>query len=188
MSKQDHAILFDFWQTLVEDKRERQALVRRQELVEEFLQSRDIAVPKDLGDAFKAGTKRFFEVYHAEQRTATLLERIQWILEYLGLAFAPEEYEYLIDEVARAGLLLNPQPTESIAEVLGQLSRDYRLGIVSDTGFTPGWVLRQHLERHNLLKYFSAISFSDETGFAKPHPKTFQKALEMLAVAPENAP
>ncbi len=187
MSKQDHAILFDFWQTLVEDQRERQALVRRQELVADFLKEKAVPVPENLSEAFIAGNKRFFEIYHAEQRTATLIERLQWIFEYFDFGFAFDEYKHLVDEFARAGMLLNPQPTKNIAEVLEQLSRDFRLGIVSDTGFTPGWVLRQHLQRHELLKYFSAFSFSDETGAGKPHPRTFQTALELLAVAPENA-
>lgn len=187
MSEAKHAILFDFWQTLVEDSRERLALHKRTALVAEFLNQHGIATPDNLGEAFKAGSKRFFEVYHAEQRTATLLERLQWILEYLNLEFAVEEYEHLVDGVARAGLLLNPQPTEHVRDVLAGLSQSYRLGIVSDTGFTPGWVLRQHLERHSMLQYFSALSFSDETGHGKPHPRTFLTALEALRVEPEQA-
>lgn len=187
MSKTKHAILFDFWQTLVEDSRERRALNKRMSLVAEFLNGKGVATPDNLLEAFKAGSERFFEVYHTEQRTATLLERLMWIFEYLEIEASPREYEHLVEKVAQAGLLLNPQPTENVREVLAELSRSYPLGIVSDTGFTPGWVLRQHLERHQMLQLFAAISFSDETGRAKPHPKTFQTALATLEVAPENA-
>lgn len=187
MRPPQQAILFDFWQTLVEDSRERLALNKRMAIVAEFLNQHDVATPDNLIEAFKAGSARFFEVYHDEQRTATLLERLQWIFEFLGLEYSDDELSALVPEVAKAGLLLNPQPTEHLSEVLEELGKNYQLGIVSDTGFTPGWVLREHLERHGLLKHFSTFSFSDETGHGKPHPRTFLTALEALQVAPENA-
>jgi putative hydrolase of the HAD superfamily len=182
-----HAILFDFWQTLVSDSRERRALNKRQVLVAEFLNAKGIETPANLPDAFIAGTERFFQVYTSETRTATLIERLTWIFEYLGYQFSESELAGLVEEVARAGLLLNPQPAEHIREVLSELSQEYLLGIVSDTGFTPGWVLRHHLERHGMLQFFTALSFSDETGRAKPHPKTFLTALEQLETDPANA-
>ena len=182
-----HAILFDLWQTLVRDTRERQAITVRQQLVADFLKTRNITPPENLADAFIAGGKRFFEVYETEQRTATLAERLHWIFQFCGYDFEDAELGDLMNQVAEAGLLLNPEPTPHVKEILRTLSRQYPLGVVSDTGFTPGRVLRKHLERHGLLQYISVFSFSDETGHAKPHPQSFMTVLNQLKVAPENA-
>ncbi len=182
-----HVILFDFWQTLVVDTREREAIVHRHQLVSEFLQNRGIPVPENLTDGFEEARKRFFDVYHSEHRTATLMERFHWIFGHLGLSFPEQELTELEEGVAAAGLLLNPEPTPHVSEVLEQLSNRYHLGIVSDTGYTPGRYLRQLLAQRNMLDYFSAFSFSDETGHAKPHPQTFLTALQQLGVGTDAA-
>jgi HAD superfamily hydrolase (TIGR01549 family) len=182
-----HAILFDFWQTLVVDTRERAAIVHRQKLVSEFLAARGIRPPENLEDGFEEARRRFFGIYKSEHRTATLIERLNWIFGHLGLSFPEEELGELEEGVAAAGLLLHPEPTPHVIEVLERLSDQYPLGIVSDTGYTPGRYLRQLLDQHGMLGRFTAFSFSDETGHAKPHPETFLSALRQLGVEAESA-
>lgn len=182
-----HAILFDFWQTLIVDTRERQAIVHRRQLVSEFLRERNIQPPANLADGFEEAKRRFFEIYSSEHRTATLMERFHWIFGHFGFSFPETELGELEEGVAAAGLLLNPEPTPHIKEVLDKLSGQYPLGIVSDTGYTPGRYLRELLAQRDMLDYFSAFSFSDETGHAKPHPDTFLSALRRLGVETEAA-
>lgn len=187
MTEPERAILFDFWQTLVSDTRERQTIVVRQKLVIDFLLARGITPPENIADGFETAKKRFFAVYETEQRTASVLERLRWILGHFGMSFPDAELHDLEIAVGDTGMLLNPEPTPNVKEMLQTLSRKYPLGIVSDTGYSPGRVLRRHLERHGLLAYFSAFSFSDETGHGKPHPETFLTALRQLQVKPANA-
>jgi putative hydrolase of the HAD superfamily len=68
-------------------------------------------------------------------------------------------------------------------------ARGLRLGIVSNTGRTPGVVLRRILERYDLLRYFEAIaiSYSDEVGFRKPDSRIFERTLDALGVEPARA-
>lgn len=75
----------------------------------------------------------------------------------------------------KAPLLAPLKPLPGV-EVLKDLAKKYPLAIVSDTGMTPGRLLREHLKRQG-LDVFQAFSFSDETGFVKPKPEAFRVAL-----------
>jgi putative hydrolase of the HAD superfamily len=56
-----------------------------------------------------------------------------------------------------------------------------RLGVICDTGLTPGRVVRRLLHNAGLLAYFDVCVFSDEVGVPKPDPRIFHAALEALA-------
>jgi HAD superfamily hydrolase (TIGR01493 family) len=55
--------------------------------------------------------------------------------------------------------------------------------VVSDTG----WDIRPVLDRHGLLPYFAGLVLSYEYGVAKPAPKLFTAACEMLGVEAADA-
>jgi putative hydrolase of the HAD superfamily len=69
-------------------------------------------------------------------------------------------------------------------------AQNYRLGIISDTGYSPGRALRELLRREGILHYFDVLAFSDEIGVAKPCPDAFRlvegrlnfKSSEMLHI------
>jgi len=56
--------------------------------------------------------------------------------------------------------------------------------IICNTGLTPGFALRNFLEKNGIAKYFDLMLFSDEIGFRKPHPKIFEIAAEKLNAEP----
>ena len=62
-----------------------------------------------------------------------------------------------------------------------------KLGLVCDTGLTPGRVVRKHLDRLGLLELLDSLAFSDEVGVPKPDPRIFRAALEPLGVEPGRA-
>ena len=68
-----------------------------------------------------------------------------------------------------------------------QLAGRYQLAIICDTGYSPGAVLRQLLDRHDLLGYFEYTYFSNEHGMSKPDPRVFLHVLEELNVRPAEA-
>ncbi len=182
-----HAILFDFWQTLFDDTRERETMTARKAMMHRYLVDNGCNVPANLDDGFEAAKPWFSAIYHGEQRTPTLEERLTFVLSHYGVKLPPVKLAPLAHEFGELGLLLGPVPTPHLAETLAKLSREYPLGIVSDTGYTPGSVLRKHLRNHGLLQYFSAFSFSNESGRAKPHEHTFLTALNQLGVKPADA-
>jgi putative hydrolase of the HAD superfamily len=74
---------------------------------------------------------------------------------------------------------LSPRAEEAVRELA---SRGVALGIISNTGRTPGVILRRVLERHDLLRHFTAISYSDEVGYRKPDAEIFRRTLAELGV------
>lgn len=181
------AILFDFWQTLFHDMKERETFASRKILVKNFLRKHGERHGDEVDAAFEASRPWFLRVYHEEQRTPGVRERLTWVFDHLGIAVDQAALDDLSREFEEMGLMLDPRLTDNLAPVLEVLSRDYLLGIVSDTGYTPGRVLRRHMKKHGVFDYFSAFSFSDETGRAKPHALQFQNVLDELGVNPSRA-
>ena len=84
--------------------------------------------------------------------------------------------------------LTPPLPAPGALEVLEQARRrKLRLGLVSNTGLTPGYVLREVLADHGLLEYLEVLTFSDEARLAKPAAEMFHCTLGALGVAPDRA-
>ena len=74
--------------------------------------------------------------------------------------------------------------THPLLEALRE--RGLKLGLVSNA-FDPGWLLHRDLEHLGLARRLDFSVFSSEVGMRKPHPAIFERALEALGVAPENA-
>ncbi len=62
------------------------------------------------------------------------------------------------------------------------MSKNYKLGVISDAIFSPGRSLRKLLEDEDLLQYFSAFVFSDEVGCSKPAECVFHAAKKSLGM------
>jgi len=83
---------------------------------------------------------------------------------------------------------LPPEPMPSAVYTLPLLAERYRLAVICDTGYSPGSVLRELLERNGMLAYFEYLYFSNEHGMSKPDVRVFQHTLAALDVrAPEAA-
>jgi putative hydrolase of the HAD superfamily len=65
-------------------------------------------------------------------------------------------------------------------------ARGMKVGLVSNA-FDPGWLLRRDLDQMGVGERLDAVVFSSEVGKRKPHPAIFQRALDQLGVAPEEA-
>jgi len=75
------------------------------------------------------------------------------------------------------------QMEDYVPELLRRLKEKYKLGLVSNFAYAPGfWEI---LERFKLTKFFEAITVSGELGFRKPHSRIFEEALKKLAVQAE---
>ncbi|MHA1730665.1 MAG: HAD family hydrolase [Promethearchaeota archaeon] len=83
-------------------------------------------------------------------------------------------------------LLERPPPlAPRAAAVLSELhSEGVKLGVVSNTGVTPGSTLREVLSGWGILEYFEprGLVFSDEVLLVKPNPDIFKAAARGLGV------
>lgn len=81
-----------------------------------------------------------------------------------------------------------PRPHPAAVAALRQVkARGFRLGLISNTGMTPGVAFRRFMAQHGLLDYFDALTFSDEVKLAKPAPEIFLRTLRALDAAPGQA-
>ena len=79
------------------------------------------------------------------------------------------------------------EPAAGSVETIKRLSKEYKLGVISDTGVSPSYVLKELLKRAGIIEYFKALVFSDEFGKSKPDCSVFMQALELLDVEPKEA-
>jgi putative hydrolase of the HAD superfamily len=81
--------------------------------------------------------------------------------------------------ISRKRLLLYP----NVKNVLEDLSRNYRLAVVSDA--QPCYVLPE-IRAVGLTGFFDPVVISAEYGYRKPDQRLFQKALDMIGLLPSN--
>lgn len=114
-----------------------------------------------------------------------LLGEVVIFLHELGI----EAGEELLRDLSTA--FLRPyytytRPAPGLEEFLSRAAEaGLRLAVVSNT--LSGRATKNILKRYGLLRYFSALSFSDEVGFLKPHPKIYRNALRKLKASPKEA-
>jgi putative hydrolase of the HAD superfamily len=126
-------------------------------------------------------------VWRGQQRTPTPEELTAFLFRLLDLPDNPQQVRRLAEELAYGVLEAPPPLLPHAREALQELAQRYRLGIISDTAFSPGRVLRELLRHYGIEELFAAWSFSDETGVAKPHPRAYKTVLEALHLSPEQA-
>jgi len=138
-------------------------------------------------DAYDRSERVLVERFWSRDRDPTIAEQVRLVLETASPGAADAMIGSLFDE-AVAGyiepVLHLPPVLEPGAEeaVVALASRGVALGIVSNTGRTPGVILRRVLERHGLLQHFTSLSYSDEVGYRKPAGEIFRQTLAGLGV------
>jgi HAD superfamily hydrolase (TIGR01549 family) len=179
--RQPLAVTFDLWNTLLLRPSEDFTAIRARRLAEALR----VAEGK-MCDAIVEGQS----VHDAEWRAgrcwgATGLAEL--LTDRFGLHVPRAQ---LLDLIESSGVGAGELVVEGAAEVLTALrSAGIGLGLVSDTGVSPGRVLRRILATLGIADNFNpkAMAFSDEVGVPKPHPRMFQRALAALDVEPAEA-
>ena len=182
------AVTFDLWDTLVTDR----DLLDRMALRATRL--RDALAPlgmypddEELEQAFAESWRNFDRAWTTEHRTPSTAESIDVALGELGVDAPAATREAITRTMEDLVIEVPPVPVEGAAEVLAELAGCYRIGLVSDTGLSPGRALRPVLDGLGLLQHFTFLYFSDEGGMSKPDPRVFALVLEKLGARPPEA-
>lgn len=61
---------------------------------------------------------------------------------------------------------------------------DIRIALISNTGKSPGEILRKVLKFHGMLEFFDELLFSNEVEMVKPKREIFETLIERLELAP----
>jgi len=183
-------VTFDLWDTLIQEnpRSDEDASSRRIRGIGGILVSRGLLEdPEQLRPAYeKSG--RFLEAVWSRSLDIPVEDHILYMLRALGPGVPDALSDGDMAEISRiyVEMLLDRPPVvlDGAENVLETLVRDgYRLALISNTGRTPGTVLRTILGRMGLLRHFEVTAFSNELLARKPSPKVFGHVLTQLGVS-----
>jgi putative hydrolase of the HAD superfamily len=176
------AITFDFWGTLVDSGHN--LMGHRAELLGRLLPR---VRPERVVGAYEESWRRFGEGLSMGFGLggATLLGLT---LGILGESLAPPDHSSILRAWQEA-ILSDPPPfLDGAKDVLRYMrARGLMVALISDTGVTPGQVIRQMLRRAGALTLFDWLTFSNEIGVTKSMPEAFSGTLRALGVRPGEA-
>jgi len=184
------AIAFDLWETLITDTPE---LSREQERLrltrmEEVLRARGHeAIAERIERAYRALWSRCNDLYWSADVDVPCRRQIEHFLEELELdprSFDESVLAELEHAYAHAALQVLPAVVDGAPQTLAELkARGFGVGLISNTGRTPGYVLRPVLEALGLAGSIDVMVFSNEHGQCKPRPSIFEELRRGLGVA-----
>lgn len=186
------AVAFDLWETLITDtpelskQQERLRLTRMEEILAEHGFSE---LADRIEHAYRALWHRCHDLYWSLDLDVPCRRQIEHFLEELELdpaSFNETVLEALEDAYANAALEILPKTVEGAEELLATLkARGLRVGLISNTGRTPGSVLRAILDELKLAPSIDVMVFSNEHGECKPQASIFEELRRGLDVAYE---
>jgi putative hydrolase of the HAD superfamily len=182
-------ITFDVWETMLFEKSgdgEQRNLARCRN-VSQALHKLGVEVSvEQVASALDKTVALLLEAWK-ENRDLTHVDQLRALIRFAWKGSAKIKSEWLrelsdayVSPIHEVPPYLNPD----IRGVLESLSGEKQLGIVCNTGITPGFALMEFLSRQKVAEYFDAMIFSDEVGIRKPEPKIFRLAARKLGVKP----
>jgi putative hydrolase of the HAD superfamily len=180
------AVAFDLWETLITDTPElsgQQKELRLQKM-ESILRDAGFAPTAErIEAAHRSSWKRCNELYWVNDRDIPCRTQVEHFLEDLGLPIEGMPMEALEEAYARAAVEILPETVAAAPDVVAELKeKGFSIGLISNTGRTPGYALREILDAHGFGRHFDAMVFSNEHGALKPHHSIFETLRASLDV------
>ena len=189
-----HAVTFDLWQTLIADTPELDAMRTgyRTENTVKLLSQTGYTI--ELPEVQQAHAVIWRECARGWEKAIDLPFKHQ-VSDYLELirpglsgSVPAATFDAITDAYAAAALVYPPTVIAGADRVLaGIRARGCRLGLICNTGRTPGFILRQLLTGYGIMESLDVALFSDETIVRKPDARIFAQALQQLDARPENS-
>lgn len=189
-----HTVTFDFWQTLLADSPEnldRSKRLRLDGIGELLARTGQPVSVAELETAHEA-TGRALEAVWREHRDVSSREQVRIFLDAASPGvvsrLSDDTLERVVEAYATPALHFPPLPSPGALEAVRALAGlGIQLCVISNTGRSPGVVLRKVLDRYGLLSHFSVLTYSDEVGYRKPHPRIFHETLRRAGSDPAQA-
>jgi putative hydrolase of the HAD superfamily len=184
------AVTFDLWETLLFEKNGwnlRRTDARCENLAKALDKFGVKISVEQLALAFKKMASWLESVWEMNCEV-THLDQIRFIIKAVSNGLVTVEEEW-IDDLSSAYvspfLEVAPYLNPDARRVLRWLEdRNKLVGLICNTGLTPGFGLRRFLAREDIAKYFDLMLFSDEVGIRKPDLGIFRMATQRLKVKP----
>ena len=183
-------VTFDLWETIITDDPEKDLLRRKMrcEGLRRALSGCGIELPlKKLLKGYDESVG-WFQTFWKRNQDLPTIDQIRYIVKTasegtIGLPTEPEDIKELQEAYVSPVLSVPPVLNQEAASTLQAMrNRVHRIGLISNTGRSPGRTLRQLLDKFGIFDFFDATVFSDEVGWLKPDQRIFTAAAEKLGV------
>jgi putative hydrolase of the HAD superfamily len=180
-------VTFDVWNTLVvHEYYDNRLRIHRMRSMMEALRSAGYNFTWEEIEAAYEFTEAELTAVWTTERDVSNDAHLALFLEGLGVGDVDRLMEVIRDPYAHALLHFRPKLVDGAKDLLFALKdQGYRIGLISNTGRTPGRTMRAVLDDYGLRKCFDAMTYSDETGYIKPNKRIFEVALRQLGATPE---
>ncbi len=185
------AVLFDLWETLINDKPERAQPRRvwRSAAVQDVLRRHGAEAPSDAIQAALDASSAALTRLHDEGKdldTGGRARLFMTLLEGQTNTKTPDAaLDDLEDVITSMPLNVAPMLAPFAVETTSAIkSRGLATALVCNAGFTTTPHLLPMLAHYGLSAHLDVMVFSDQERIAKPDPRIFVKALEGLGCEP----
>ncbi|MBU6998108.1 MAG: HAD family hydrolase [Theionarchaea archaeon] len=170
------AVTFDLWGTLIlnSSQYERELARKREDLLFASLGGQ---ISRENIRAAMEYAQSGIEKMRETMRDVPTSEHIRLLKAFLKID------SNLEPAYAEAVLHFMPALNPYSLEVLTRVKSVAKVGLISNTGITPGRVLRKALSDLGIWSLFDVGLFSNEVGYLKPHPRIFEDASRKLGVS-----
>lgn len=188
------AVTFDLWDTLIQEYpggSEKVAELRVSR-ISSILNSKGLVhSPGEIKTAYDK-TGSFLQLTWSKRKDMSARDQLLFMLSGIDdkLAGKLGEENLAVVEKAYVESILDhpPRLLPGAKDALGEVrAKGYRIGLISNTGRTPGSVLRIVMEKMDILKMFDTTTFSNEILVRKPAGGAFKSTLDRLRVVPKAA-
>lgn len=187
------AVTLDLWQTLVIDTREWGRIrtrIRIEDSVEALNNAGENVTEDQVREAFRAGYRKC-RATREQGMEVTFPKQVRNFVEGISDGIMDridrETFAYILNRYSDAFYDSPPMIARGAPEALIELKQaGYRIGLISNTGMTPGRVFRAYLEEQGLVDFFDHMTFSDEVRMPKPFPAIFLHTFASMGCTPEN--
>ncbi|MCD1296291.1 HAD family hydrolase [Methanocella sp. CWC-04] len=182
-----NTVTFDVWNTLlIHEFYDERMKFARMECIRSAMNKAGFDFSfKDMEKAYEHTENCLMELWSRE-RDLDLDGHLKLFLEGLGISRYDGYVEMIRKPYSQVLLRFSPGAIDGAEDLLRTLkSKGYRIGLISNTGRTPGITMRILLDRMGLSRYFDSMTFSNEVGYIKPNKKIFEMSLANFGISPQ---
>ena len=188
------AVTFDLWDTLIKEHPGGSDKVAKLRIdgIGKILSAKGATHSLEEIESAHRETGDFLALTWSKRRDMSARDQVLFMLSSVDAKLASRLSANDMAEIERIyseSILDNPPvlltgAKKALEEVRGG---GYRIGLISNTGRTPGSVLRTLMDRMGILEHFDVTTFSNEIQVRKPAEMAFRVTLDKLKVVPRSA-
>jgi putative hydrolase of the HAD superfamily len=186
------AVTFDLWETLLFERdgdSNRRSQARYAHVAEAFNKFGIQVSREQVQSAMKQVINSLLKIWDRNE-DVTHVEQLEALVRFVtngSVEFRREWVEALSEAYVSPFFEIPPYLNPDARSALEYLVESGKgIGLICNTGLTPGFALRRFLDSEGVLGCFDFLAFSDEIGFRKPDYRIFHLVARKLKTDPNS--